>query len=218
MVTNPQAPDREPPDYPEYAELRAEADRRAGQPVDPGRLGLYQRLADRHPWASRVLGFHCHGARFLGHADAELLALADERGIDPPEPQWMAEVRRRDEEHRAQAASQRAFHANVQRQIDERDEAAWRAVLAGVDPLVVALIRVFRNPTARTRMGYSHQLGHVVPIVELYSGTTRVHRPWRALCESPARSKPLRLETSSSEEPATCDRCLAWTAKVRSTR
>lgn len=217
MVTIPQEPDRAHPDYPEYPAIRAEATRRSARPVHPGRLNLYWDLLLRpDDWASRVLGFPCGHSERLNHCDAETLAVAAEQNVDPPAPTWLIEARQR-------AAVRRQFEQDNTRRVAARhaaqrsaDVLAWEAAQrrASVDLIV------YLNPTGRPRNGLRHLLGHAVPAVDVYSGarTTRVHRAGRALCESPDRPRPLLLEDTPSTDPATCNRCLVWTAKVRPIR
>lgn len=206
-------PQQRRPEYPEHDELREEATRRAARFTDPARLSYLAGLANRPDWASRVLGFYCHGLRHISVTDAELLAVADERGITPAEPSWMVEDRQRDEQRRNQLDEHR-------RQVAARDAAAWRNALDEAAATVEAVLQVFANPTARPRYGMRHNLGHAVPNIDVYSGvrSVRTHPAGRALCESPTRARPLLLESMPSAGPATCDRCLIWTVKVRTSR
>lgn len=198
------------PEYSEYPQLREEADRRAAGFVDPTRIGYYERLTARpDEWASRVLGYYCWGARYISHADAELLALADERKINPPEPTWMIEDRLRDLARRDHAAQQL-------REAAARDRQHWDDALKSA----TVELDVYPNESARVRHGQSQKLGHAVPKADVYSGSRRirVHPAGRALCETPTRPKPLRLESTPTTGPATCVRCIEWTPKVRTAR
>lgn len=202
------------PQYPEFAELRGEAERRSRGFVNPSDVragGRYDQVFYRrgYDWCVAVLGGAFPGVPRITHFEAELLVVADERNVDPPLPQSVVESR-------ARAAARQDADTVWRKLIASRDEAAWRAALeaaaAGVE------LQVFTNVKARPRHGVAHYLGHAVPAVDVYSGRGRTHHAGAALCESPGRANPLQLESEPSDVPATCKRCLAWIPKVRPTR
>ncbi len=201
------------PTYPEYAALRAEADRRRGSTVDP--FDVHSRIPNLvrrrgHEWALRVLGRTYFGVGSLYGSDMELLKLADARGLTPPLPQWVHDARTREAEYRAEMEERR-------RAARQRDVEAWQAVAATV---TVDLV-VHTNTTARVRRGESHHLAHAVPTTDVYSGIRKVrtHRAGRAVCETETRAKPLSLShrPEPTGTPATCVRCMAWAPKLRAT-
>ncbi len=199
------------PTYPEYADLRADADRLAGRFVDP--VDVHSRIPNLvrrrgHEWALAVLGREYLGPGSLYGSDMKLLQLADERDLNPPLPDWVVEGRRRASEHEAGREARR-------REALQRDVDAWNAVVAAV---AVDLV-VYTNTTARVRLGRSEHLAHAVPTTDVYSGTrtVRTHRAGRALCETATRPKPLALShrAEPAGTPVTCVRCMAWAPKVR---
>lgn len=201
------------PTYPEYADLRADADRLTGRFVDP--FDVHSRIPNLvgrrgHEWALAVLGRQYFGVGSLYGSDMKLLQLADERDLTPPLPDWVVEERRRAVEREEEKATRR-------REALQRDVDAWNAVAAAV---TVDLV-VYTNTTARVRRGRSEHLAHAVPTVDVYSGTrtVRTHRAGRALCETETRSKSLALShrAEPAGTPVTCERCKVWAPKVRPT-
>ncbi len=199
------------PTYPEYVELRAEADRRRGSTVDPG--DVHSRIPSLihrrgHEWALAVLGREYFGVGSLYGSDMELLKLADERDLTPPLPQWVVDARQRHAEHQAEVAERR-------RAAHQRDVEAWQAIAASV----TVDLAVHTNTKARVRRGEMHYLAPAVPAADMYSGTRKIrtHRAGRALCETETRPKPLSLDhrPEPAGTPVTCVRCLDWAPKVR---
>lgn len=202
------------PTYPEYVDLRAEADKRHRPTVDP--FDVHSRIPNLihrrgHEWALAVLGREYFGVGSLYGSDMELLKLADERDLDPPLPQWVIDARQRDADHRAELEERR-------RAARQRDVEAWAAVAANV----TVDLAVHTNTKARVRRGEMHYLAHAVPTADAYSGTRRIrtHRAGRALCETENRPKPLSLDDRAEPAgtPVTCVRCLDWASKVRAGR
>lgn len=201
------APEHPAPTYPQYQQLRADAEaavKAAGSFVDPIKLRKVMHLKRSWDWKTAVLGYVGDGTGTL--LEMQLLLLADERDLDPPLPQWLVERRAAD----AHADEQRAAKRKAR---DDADQDAWEKVLAGCAVDVV----VRRNGTARPRNGYLHNLGHVVPTADAESGhgrQRRRHPAGRAVCESERRARPLDL-SGGDGGPATCDRCLKWTPQLR---
>jgi hypothetical protein len=201
------APEHPAPTYPEYKQLLADATdavRRAGGLVDPAKLRKVMQIRRGWEWKTCVLGYAGDGTGTL--LEMHLLLLADQRDLDPPLPQWLAERRAAD----AKADAER-LAAN--RRLDEQDQAAWEQTRAACPVEVV----VRRNGHARIRRGRLHNLGHVVPVADAVSGQGcryRRHPAGRAACESEGRAKPLDL-SGGDGGPATCDRCLKYTPQLR---
>jgi hypothetical protein len=204
---------REQPTYPEYAVLRALADRRGGRFVDP--LDVHSRIPNLinrrgYDWALAVLGREYRGVGSLYGSDTELLKIADERDLTPPLPQWVHDAR-------AAAAERERRRAEQLAAARQRDVDAWEAVLRQMR----VEVDVYTNTTARVRLGNMEYLAHAVPSVrDAYSGVRKIrtHPVGRALCESENRARPLSLSHPPEPDgvPVTCVRCLAWAVKVRS--
>lgn len=207
-----------PPTYPQYAELWAEAQRRARGPIEPGLVDRAQKVVWNHDsdWAISVLGHAYQGVRWLTVAEVHLLVLADEHGITPPLPDWVVQARKQIAATHAllllRDARAEAERLTRRRAGEERDAAAWAEVKATVADGVE--LKVYQNTNARPRRGYSHHLGHTVPTADVFSPARR-HQAGRALCEAETRSRPLSLRPATDDTPVTCERCLHWAALVR---
>lgn len=199
-------PSRPDPTYPEYRELRADAEAAAaadGGMVDPVKLHRRRELRRSWEWQVAVLG-HDHLVETL--TEMHMILLAAKRNLNPPLPQWLLAAR-------AESATRDAERAERRKAHEERDQTASDAA---VEACAVG-VTVQRNGTARVRGGYVHHLGHLVPDVDVLSGPDRRprrHRAGRGLCETEGRAKPLDL-SGGEGGPATCVSCLAWSAKVR---
>jgi hypothetical protein len=198
-------PERPAPTYPEYAKLLEDATAAAaadGQFVDPVKLRKVEDLRRPWDWKLAVLGREPRGRTVV---EMHMLLLAHERDLDPPLPQWVLDAR-------AEAKAHEDAKQAARKRRDDADQAAWDAVLQ--QSAVRDQLEVLRNGHARARYGYSHNLGHVVPKVDMRSGTKRRHRAGRGLCETETRSKPLDL-TGGEGGPATCVSCLNYVPKIR---
>jgi hypothetical protein len=191
---------------PQYAELYAAARATAPRFVDPAHpyvsaAAVRRRGAD---WCTAVLGVPFTGLRHLTVVQDQLLTLADQAGIDPPLPDWIAQAHAESERARAARDEQRRAQA-------EREAAAWHAVLAQT----TVELEVREGSRPRARAASTERLRHAVPVRPVYSGTrtVRTHPAGRALCESQRRARPLALG-EATEQPATCVRCLQWTPRV----
>lgn len=195
------------PTYPEYAGLLDEARRTVPSFVDPANLypaaGVVQRRG--HDWATAVLGYPFDGFRGVSAVQHQLLQLADEADVDPPLPAWIVEGR-------AEGERRRALRDQERRDQAARNAARWAEARAAspVD------LEVRESSRARVDGSSYQHLGHAVPAVAVYSGTrkVRVHSAGRALCETPTRTKPLKLGCATTD-PATCVSCLKWATQVR---
>lgn len=198
-------PQRPEPTYPEYAQLKADAEesvRADGRMVDPVKLRRVGSLSRSWTWRVSVLG-HDNERKLL---DLHMLLLADERDLDPPLPQWLVDAR-------AEAEAQDAEKARRRKARDDVDEAASAEALKDFPVKVTVL----RNGTGRVRFGYVHHLGHIVPAEDVLSGSEarpRRHRAGRGLCETERRGRPLDL-SGGEGGAATCVNCLSWAVKVR---
>lgn len=204
LLTNPPAPT-----YPEYADLYETARRTAPRFVDPANLYVGAAAAHSHgaDWCTAVLGFPFAGLRHLTVVQDQLLKLAADAGINPPLPDWIVEARAEGARRQAELEEARSARARA-------DADAWHAVL---ERSTVAL-QVREGSRPHVRRGASEHLRHAVPEDDVYSGTrtVRTHRAGRALCESERRARPLALG-DTTDQPATCVRCLQWTPQVRPT-
>ncbi len=205
LPPNWRTPRRPAPTYPEYAQLRADAEASAradGGFVDPGKVRRWQQMGRPWEWRVSVLGHD----RTESLVELHMLLLAADRGLMPPPQQWFADILAAGEERDAARAAQRKAR-------DDKDETVSQAALAEF-PVGVT---VLRNGTGRVRYGFVHHLGHIVPKADVLSGSEqrpRRHRAGRGLCETENRGKPLDL-SGGEGGPATCERCLMWAAKVR---
>lgn len=190
------------PAYPEYKEVRAEAERRSRGPIDPSEIQRVEDLVHRRgrDWCTAVLGHPYAGIRSTSHTDSCTLLVADERGLEPPLPPRIVEERKA----REAAEAEREEQARERRAQEQR---RWDLVVAAA-PVELTV----RENTRHTGVGGS--LRHAVPEVELRSGRSRRHLPGRALCETPGRANPLLLGEPVSA-PANCVRCLEYAAQVR---
>jgi hypothetical protein len=171
------------PEYPEYGELRAAADRRAGPFVDP--VDVHHRipaLVDRrgHDWVRAVLGRGYGGPAALYGSDMELLKLADERGLDPPLPAHIVAARAA---ARAREEEEERRRAELIRLRDAEWDALREALPVRVD--------VYHNYTSHRHYdGYVQGVDHIVVKEELHVG--RLHRDkGRPLCWTPSRADDL---------------------------
>ncbi len=184
----------------------------AGSPArvcDPGRPYLSVDAVQRRgaDWCTAVLGAPFTGQRHLTVVQDQLLKLADDAGIDPPLPNWIAQAR-------AEPGRARAARDEQRRAQTERETAAWQAVLAQA----AVELEVREGSRPRVRGTGAEPLRHAVPIRDVHSGTRviRTHPGGRALCESERRAPPLALG-ETSDQAATCVRCLHWAPRVRAT-
>lgn len=190
--------------YDGYDELRQAARRRNGGFADPAGIPLTEEVI-RHrgrDWCQSVIGKPMmDGLRSISSTDADMLLVADERGLEPPMPAWLdqwkaesAETRRQDE---ARDAAQR------------RDRDRWDAALANCG--VAVEVRPNVDGRRYNTVLNDGPLRHVVPLADARSSQRR-HQAGRALCEASRTPRTLGEPTS---EPATCQSCLKYTAEIR---
>lgn len=195
------------PTYREYPAVVARARELTPQFVDPANLFPERPVVRRRgaDWVTAVLGrpYEGLGGRTTVHEQCLIIA-ADEAGINPPLPGWIVEARAESARRQQQLDQQRA-------DARRRDIKKWTTArdACGV-PLEV-------HDGSRTRAS-GHPTRHAVPTVDGYSGTRRLHRAGRALCET-GNARPLQLAGSSADgDPATCVNCLARAPQVRATQ
>lgn len=82
--------------YDGYGELREAARRRSGGLAGPREIPALEALMRRRgqDWCSSVLGYPVTGGlRSISSLDADMLMVADGRGLDPPLPPWLVQWR-----------------------------------------------------------------------------------------------------------------------------
>lgn len=203
------------PAYAEYAQVREQA--RAERPRFPDGRYLEQlrgiERAHGHDWCTGVVGHPWRGVHDTPSAEAHMLVVADRLGLLPPIPHRIANARlQREREH----AEWRAHTASV----DAADARTWAIALE--DSVVTDLLAVRAKSGGRRLVaGYdTGPLRHAVPTADVYSTTSRLQPPrthpaGQGLCETRTRVKPLDLSSHPTDKPATCDRCINWTTRVR---
>ncbi len=203
------------PIYPEYAELRAEADRRASWCVDPADINF--RIPDLvaargYDWAYAVLGRPYGGPQSLYGSDIELLKLAGERDLDPSLPQHVVEARAAAEAH--SIAGQEAAAAR-RRLLDEEWQAIVAALAARQNPV---LVKVAHNYTSgrHCESGYVQGGDHIVFETRLLASAGRLRRePGQSACYQPSRARNVEVlvEVDDDRLP-TCKSCIRTVARV----
>ncbi len=198
-----------PPTYPEYEDLLAQAHAECPQFVNPANLYPHRPIVERrgHDWCTAVLGRPYELAARLSRVDCYLLIVADRAGIDPPLPDWIVQGREAGE----RARQQRAERVQARQRIIQQ---RWDDARADTD--TADQLEVWDGSRGRAWTG-GDPIRHVVPTIDVYSGTgrrTRIHPAGRGLCETVQRPKPLRL-AGRTDQPATCDACLRRTPQIR---
>ncbi len=206
-----------PPTYPEYQAVVELARRLTPRFVDPSNLHPEDHVMRRRgdDWCTAVLGRPAYPGVYLTVHDQYVLIAADRLNVDPPLPDRIVEARRRADERKAEEQRRGAAAR-------DRDVAAWRQALDAAATGVAPVLAVHEGGRLRPRNGVAEYNRHAVPHVDVYSGarSVRTHPAGRPLCESPTRANPLEIgeREVSDGVPATCDRCLTWTTKVRPAR
>jgi hypothetical protein len=196
-VTLPARPPE--PEYPEYEQVRAEAERRSRGPIDPQKLREMEEVAARRrsDWCTAVIGRTFAGIAYIPYVDAFMLLVADEMNLEPPVPQRIAESRRLFDEQRAQDQARRDEQREQERQ-------RWELALASC-PVKV-------DVRANLNRGSSRSLLHATTDVPVRSDRG-VHPAGRALCEH--KRNPRRLGEPIADGVATCRSCVTYVAKIR---
>jgi hypothetical protein len=192
-----------------YEQLREEASARNGGLVDPRELHRYSDVYHRRgrTWCQSVIGFPITGGPgTISVTASNMLLLADERGLEPPEPEWLTRWHADSAAH-AKAVDERS--AEYERRQQEKSAQALAALAAA---LIDAEVRV--NPHSMSvRDGRHVHLAHIVPARDVRSAR-RLHPAGIPLCEAPDRYQPRRLADPDGS-PATCIRCLDYADVVR---
>jgi hypothetical protein len=190
--------------YPEYGDVREAARTRNGGLIAPADLPRMDEVARRRgtDWCRSVVGKPMmSGLRSISATDAVMLIIADERSLEPPEPDWLAQWQAESEVTRK--AQEERHHAAL-----TRDRDRWATALAACP------VEVEVRPSVNGRR-YGSVLGgalrHVVPLADARS-PRRFHAAHRPLCE--ARRTPRQLGDPTGE-PATCKSCLTYTAEIK---
>lgn len=192
--------------YDQYPTILREAKMRALQPVDPRAMDDYWAMLrlDTTDWVMAVLGWDAPAdLHRISCTDAEMLMLADERGLDPALPPWLVQWK-------AESAETAARQEEARLAVVNRDRDRWAQALAGC----VVPVEVRPNLNQHIHGGRRQSLMHAVPLADVMSGKTRIHRAGRALCET-GRARPLPLGEPDNGSPGTCVRCLQWMGKIR---
>lgn len=212
-------PDRssERPTYPEYAELRQEADRRS-RFVDRADLDRMEDAARRRDteWCSTIIGYVFPGIRSISTRDANLLVVADERNITPPLPAHLAEAfaeaKRRHEEQEA------AWKAKADAAAKVQAERAARWV--ELQELLPVPVEVRHNYTSSRHLeNYTQGADHIYLPEGLTIG--RLNRPAHdVLCSTPSRRKDLAEfpHTATDGRLPTCKACWNTAERITSRR
>lgn len=159
-----------PPAYPEYADLHTQAAASVaadGHFVDPAKLHRWQNLHRDSDWTISVIGHN----RPPSLVEMHMLLLADDRNLQPPLPQWLAD--RRAEQRRQAAAQQAAYQARMTALEDEWT-ALWKAL-----PVPITVAYNYSGPNHLET--WTQGAVHIILGEELHVG--RLHRVagW-ALC------------------------------------
>ncbi|MFN1193342.1 hypothetical protein ACK03K_34325 [[Kitasatospora] papulosa] len=187
------------PEYPEYDQVRTEAERRSRGPLDPGALPVMEAVARRRgdDWCTGVIGRTFGGVAYVPCADAFMLLVADEMGLEPPVPQRIAESRRLFDEQRAQERARREERK-------EHERRRWE--------LALSTCTVSVTVRANLNRGGSRALDHAVPDVPVRS-SRGMHEAGRALCER--KRNPRQLGEPIPDGVATCQNCVTYVAEIR---
>lgn len=192
----------------EITALRLRARSEAGPFVDP-KIVHARRWFHNRAWAEAITG---DTAFSLGDwPTMYLLAIAMAAEPEPPVTRAQRAEQAAIEEQARNAAKVRALMTERIAERHQAEAAAWVAALRTC--LVKVVVR--ENRYGRVRGGARERLRHVVPLTEAVSGRRRRHLAGRALCETPGRAKPLQLDEDPTDDPATCQRCLAYVSQIR---
>lgn len=194
----------------EIAALRLRARSKAGPFVDPKVVHAPRHFHSR-AWAAAITGTPDFS---LGDwPTMYLLSIAMDAEPVPPVTRAQLAEQAAVEEKARTAEVVRVLREERTAERHRAEAAAWVAAVRSC--LVKFAVR--ENRHGRVRGGAREHLRHVVPITEAVSGRSRRHLAGRALCETPGRAKPLVLDEDPTDNPATCQRCLAYVSQIRTT-
>lgn len=192
------------PDYPEYADLRAAAElsvRADGGFVDPAKLGREQNLGRGHDWRISVLG---HSSRTT-LVELHMLLIADERGIEPPLPEWLAAHRA---ERQAKRDAEQAAYAAQIAALEAEWAALWKAL-----PVPVTVAYNYSGPNHYET--WTQGAVHILVSEDLNVG--RLHRPKRsALCSVPSNRghQDFAHDISDNDRCPSCKACIRTACRL----
>ncbi|MGW3627798.1 hypothetical protein [Streptomyces sp. NPDC000880] len=190
-------------EYPEYDQVRTEAERQSRGPLDPRKLNEMEAVAHRrgNDWCTAVIGRTFAGIAYIPSTDAFMLLIADEMGLEPPLPERIVEARRTFDAQRAE---------DRQRRADAREQECKRWELATASCPVKVTVH------SNLKRGQMRELRHAVPVEDALSGQNRRHPAGRALCEMPDRPHPRELGEALEEgTAATCRSCVKYVGLIR---
>lgn len=198
------------PTYPEYGQLRADAEalaRQDGARIDPRKVYRAQSGEFSWEWSVSVLGHDQVGQR-LSKLDLYMLCLAADRRLDPPPPAWLVQQRqaaavRREAELRAAAARQAA--------LDEQ----WLALRYALEEQAGAKTLVAYNYSGGRHLE-SYQSGavHIILTADLQYGRIR-RAAGEALCTTDGtRPGQIFHPDPADDRRATCATCLNTAARI----
>lgn len=137
------------PAYPEYAQLLADAQasvRADGRLVDKAKLYAYGNIGKGKDWQVSIIG-HSNNPTLT---EMHMLLLAAERGLTPPLPQWLADIRAAQTAKRA--GEEDTYRAWVKARTDE-----WEQLEAALPaPVVLAYNYSGGNHYATFTQGADH--------------------------------------------------------------
>lgn len=191
--------------YPEYEGLlvlAAESLRRDGSFIDPVKWRMMQAVPRNTDWALSVLRTYRRGDPLALH----MLLLAHGQDIDPPLPDWLAEVREKQAAARRREEEAAAARA---RALDEAWASIWKAL-----PQQVGVAYNYSGPGHYET--YSSGADHIILSEDLVFGRMKRVKGW-AMCTTPssARHQSFDLKPDHpTKRRATCKACLRAAAKV----
>lgn len=199
-----------PPDYPEYAALRAAAQRSF---TDPRWQALLNEAVQARggDWCSAVLGREW-GAGRDSATDVSMLLLAHEHDVVPPIPQFILDARAEREAREAVARAEREGRERAEAERQAKIDAEWKA-LAEALPVPVVVAHNYRS--RRHYENYVQGVDHIVVLAELHHGRLS-RRATQALCESPSNAHNLyfpNLDIERNRRPE-CKSCIRTACRI----
>lgn len=192
-------PQFEPPDYPEYGQLLAEAqaaDRRDGHFIDPAKWRDFESLPRSSDWLIAVIG-HAD-TRAMSKVEMHLALIAHRRGIDPPLPQWLIDKRAA---QRAEEDAKSAARRERQRLLNTE----WEALKAA---LPVDVVAAYNYSGPRHEEYYQSGADHILLRGDLSAGRL-VRRAGDALCTTPTSSRhQIFIDPDDENSLPSCKTCL----------
>jgi hypothetical protein len=192
------------PTYPDYADLLAAAQasvRADGGFVDPVKLRRCDNLHRSRDWRISVLG-HDNGCSLL---DMHMLLLADARGLEPPMPQWLVDLR-------AEQDARRFAEEEARKALQLARDREWRALVEAL-PVPVHLAYNYSGPNHYE--SWTQGAIHILVGEDLHVG--RLRRSCReALCtvESNAHQQDFARPACPEDRHPSCKRCIRTACRL----